>query len=769
MSGDSTEVVFKLNVHGEEAIGTRAISETTENKIEKLNLYIFKSSVAPSGDPNNRMLDTLMYTAAPTTITDFGSAPYKEKRATVKLKSLPVGQRFIIIANQPTSPAITYVEGKTTLAELLPQLKFAAAAWQDTLNMYDAPAVPPLGEFTPIPMFGQSTEFRYVGPAISGLNPYPAELFVDMIRSLAKVQLRVDINNNTGDPALGGSTYFKIDSVYVCNYADSGYIAPNPLYVADAVPNIEVPNPLRPTMVHTVRYAGPAVAAHVVPALERTIYMTEHAVPNNSYLILKAKYYTNDYYYRVDFVRDTAMPVLRNHNYTFVITGIRKEGFTSFAAAQDAVLPVLNPHLILNDAEPKITEIVYNRDNYFGIESTIAKFDWMGGGLATSFGNLPSLKIQIKTMQAIDAPEIIPNDPTRLIWDKPQGILSTTRTLEIKREQNIYGETKTQTYILKTSDNLQHTIKVIQYPGSYSYMVGAGASCIDIPVSSAVADGRSSLNSVSLTGKRVVVDYGTNVSLSGGFVDISGANHIIRVFTTGADGYSIISLKDAGANPKTYWSWMIWTFSDVSGPPDATYGYTGMPYAGDTLRYNGYEFMAHDLGATTPGASGAYFQWGRKDAFPSSLPGSYNAAPADIKCNVDTANAHPLTFFYNPISPFDWKRDWQNNNMWVDVDGEKGPYDPCPFGWRVPPAETDSVSPWNGFANTNNGLTFNSNGRIDGLTGTYNTGSAYNSYWSASARSTQAHSFRLPNSPQNAYRANGFSIRCVRDNIRRLK
>jgi hypothetical protein len=781
--GDGSEVTFRLTFTGEdEGLDTRSISEVSENKIDSLHLYIFKPSEVA---PNNRLADTLMYTVKATDITNSGSTPFPVKTAKAKFKSLPAGQRFIMIANKPTTMALNYIEGKTTLAEFMPQLKFAASAWQDGSTMVD-------GSFTPFPMFGQSTKFRYVGAAISGLDPYPGTIDVAMVRSMAKVQLRVDINNNTGDPALGGASYFRIDSVFVCNYADSGYIAPYLQHlITDSIPPVTQTNSLRPTQVKNIGYKFPTSVAHTVPFLNNTIYVTER---DSSYLILKAYYYDQLCYYRVDFVKGEGTaptptnikPVLRNHVYNFVITGLRTKGFNTMGEAQAAIFPVMNPHLILDNTAADITDIVYNRDNFLGLSSTIAKFDWMGAGNgATSYG-VPPIEITVRTMQDMPAPVVTGISPATTYSWSTTG-LAKVRTLSINRpNRNLSTGTQTETLVLTTTDNLQQTIKIQHYAGPYSYMVGTANNTINIPVASAMAYGRTSLAPADFNNKEVAIVYvhgtpPTTPNFAGSSTyPITSVNNIFTVSTgdmTG--GYFIIVLRDVpalGPNPKIYWSWMVWPVESTSAGPSVTagttYGYTGRPYIGPTYTFNSLDYMYWDLGVHTQ------FQWGRKDAL--LTPGShsmYNSAPAHILCNVDTANANPFTFYYNNVSPFDWKRDWQNNNLWVDVDGEKGPYDPCPFGWRVPPAENDSVFPLKGYGstapNTTNGLMFVATGAIDGLTGTLIAAVNPAHYWTASARSTQALSFLTYGlayaTPQNAYRANGYSIRCVRDNIRKLK
>jgi hypothetical protein len=753
--GNGTDVTLRLTFQDEKGLDTRAITAVEENKVDSLHLYIFKSSDAPNH--NNRMKDTFLYAVKATDIqTLVSGTDGNEKQAKVTFKSSPYGQRFIIIANKPASltpSALGLVEGTTTFEQFWPKFKFAALQWRNvTANVTTPFNTPNL-----FPMFGQSTKFRSVGSApIAGLEAYPSEIKVNMVRAVAKVNVRVDINNNTGDPALGGNTYFRIDSIYVYNAADSGYIAPKfPEYDNDSLlTKISKPNPTVITSI--ARYKFPATVHHQVPALENTIYLAERDSANfPAFLILAADYYGERCYYRVDFVRkdaDHIVHLLRNHSYTFNITGLRKKGFENEEQAMLSDLPLVNPYLILDNADSDITDIVYNRDNFLGVETTVLKADFRG--------TIGTTSMKLKVMQQDTKVEATSAMGTVNVVDMGNG----DRKLWYTVPPFDYGgtmstENREFTITLTTNDNLKQTIRIIQQQPPYSY-IGTDLSPIMVYPHAALSYNRSNLATVPnwWTQVEAVQVYPTVNIIQSGFTD----DYSTFAFNAyNVPGQYIVVLRNI-VDHTIYWSWLFTMLP--SGTPGVAAG--GWEYKGPVHHYNGYEFMTFDLGGTPTNPDGAYFQWGRKDAFFSSAYTTRQAAPNN---SIDSANANPQTFFYNPIAPFDWKRDWQNNNMWVDVDGEKGPYDPCPFGWRVPQAESDALSPWNDFHNTNsnNGMQYAASGRIDGLTGSYTASPT--GKWSASARTNQAYALELPNILTSAHRAHGYTIRCVRDNIRSIK
>ena len=239
---------------------------------------------------------------------------------------------------------------------------------------------------------------------------------------------------------------------------------------------------------------------------------------------------------------------------------------------------------------------------------------------------------------------------------------------------------------------------VIDAAGEYAFdasVRGNGASSqgleIPQPLSPSSAkllwqDSKSMISSVSLSGTRVV-------------------------FTAGSKpGNAVIAVENASG--EIIWSWHIW--------------HPEKPVSGLTTS-KGYTLMNMNLGAISSeiglSAYGLLYQWGRKDPFPGSPIASggtiqTKSAPVydldgnetqilassmfeSYSNNLAYAIAHPNTCLScSPTKTGDWLLSdesspalWGNPEGGLNVDGKyinnggKSIYDPCPAGWRVPPAD----------------------------------------------------------------------------------
>ena len=239
---------------------------------------------------------------------------------------------------------------------------------------------------------------------------------------------------------------------------------------------------------------------------------------------------------------------------------------------------------------------------------------------------------------------------------------------------------------------------VIDAAGEYAFdasVRGNGASSQGLetpqPLSPSSAkllwqDSKSMISSVSLSGTRVV-------------------------FTAGSKpGNAVIAVENASG--EIIWSWHIW--------------HPEKPVSGLTTS-KGYTLMNMNLGAISSeiglSAYGLLYQWGRKDPFPGSpiaFGGTIQTKSAPVydidgnetqilassmfesySNNLAYAIAHPNTCLScSPTKTGDWLLSdesspalWGNPEGGLNVDGKyinnggKSIYDPCPAGWRVPPAD----------------------------------------------------------------------------------
>lgn len=163
------------------------------------------------------------------------------------------------------------------------------------------------------------------------------------------------------------------------------------------------------------------------------------------------------------------------------------------------------------------------------------------------------------------------------------------------------------------------------------------------------------------------------------------------------EGNALIGAYDAEG--ELIWSWHIWA--------------TDYDVEAEALDYGDYTVMSRALGqlenstadeAEILDSYGLYYQWGRKDPFAG--PSLYNASkgttitlfdgntnvvaitPVEASEGGDYAytNAHPMHF----ITVSDKNAPW-DQSVTSDLRGwntpSKSVNDPCPYGWRVAPAE----------------------------------------------------------------------------------
>lgn len=286
-------------------------------------------------------------------------------------------------------------------------------------------------------------------------------------------------------------------------------------------------------------------------------------------------------------------------------------------------------------------------------------------------------------------------------------------------------------------------------------------------------------------------------------------NGYIMFSTSETDSYGNGVIAAVDEQDNILWSWHIW-FADYN--PEAT----AQTYS------NSLVFMDRNLGAYGCDTSsvneiwksyGMLYQWGRKDPFVGSRgyhtdadQSTYDALnkwqafeiqkTTEKTGTVEYTIANPMKFLTGvEESGYDWLYAERDNTLW-GADGSKSIYDPCPYGWRVPPA-----SAWTGFTATGkqseDALQFNVYGTYrdgwmffyDGSLSTYYPAAGRRSfsagvytnvdsqgydptgfYWSDSAftsdeRMASALDFTkgMINPAGGLYRAGGLSVRCVKE------
>lgn len=317
-----------------------------------------------------------------------------------------------------------------------------------------------------------------------------------------------------------------------------------------------------------------------------------------------------------------------------------------------------------------------------------------------------------------------------------------------------------------------------------------------------------------------------SLKVSGEKISISSGRYLQLSFTDAANGSNaVVAMK--GTDGKVLWSWHIW-FTDYN--PDIiidrskgkvanglVHKYQGTLWDGGI--YSDKYMMDRNLGSRLVGFSsavypdqtnlpdyyGLYYQFGRKDPFPTEGIGgklSSEASPVDIEKGI----LNPGTFYTDATGG-----DWISNagvctDPWAgssDTVLEKSAFDPCPVGWRVPVCylsdDNGSVrlNTWSDFSATafkartgyflykgtdydGNGLNntiYPLSGRLSRGNGNPYVQASEGCYWSSSPQASYA-----SNAPGNARcflfksgtdggstngdataRSNALAIRCVQD------
>lgn len=277
----------------------------------------------------------------------------------------------------------------------------------------------------------------------------------------------------------------------------------------------------------------------------------------------------------------------------------------------------------------------------------------------------------------------------------------------------------------------------------------------------------------------------------------------IKVESNGLNGNALIGIKVDGV---IRWSWHIWvTDYDPENPE-------GQRKSGDVI------FMDRNLGSLylsrngrTIFSIGMLYQWGRKDPFPATANlvndnmerplYKIDNCPALVNKEYISENSidnrglscsNPQTFYLSKGG--DWYSDNKDPHhyLWSKAGtNEKGIYDPCPRGWRVPnqdswdnlpidgnyTSDADGLDwskpnsgytgghyPYSGFRTCEKGdITMKKEGNL--ITHLWCN---YNDYWlkeKAYRLFFSDHYISLPSTRTSVPKAQGNAVRCIQDKV----
>jgi len=197
----------------------------------------------------------------------------------------------------------------------------------------------------------------------------------------------------------------------------------------------------------------------------------------------------------------------------------------------------------------------------------------------------------------------------------------------------------------------------------------------------------------------------------------------------------------------------------------------GGPYEEVTNPTTGKIWLDRNLGATRVAtayndaqAYGYWFQWGR------ACDGHESRSSTQTTTLSSTDQPGHNKFITTTATPLDWRVP-QNDNLWQGLGGVNNP---CPTGFRIPTwseinAEKLSWSQNNMYGAFASPLKFTTGGYRHNNGGSQEVG-AYGHYWSSTIYSNTPmlsyslyFSYGYASSTTTTYRAQGYSVRCIKD------
>ena len=344
--------------------------------------------------------------------------------------------------------------------------------------------------------------------------------------------------------------------------------------------------------------------------------------------------------------------------------------------------------------------------------------------------------------------------------------------------------------------NGQSTIGGDLYVNGVLYGDGSGLTNID--VNDGDADPTNELQTWSdLPGIPEHIDTDSRDDFSGDYADLMNAPQIPTKTSdlTNDSGY-VTTSNDADADPTNeielpttgnvgdmaYWDGTTWvsipsgTVGQVltigaGGVPawsNASGGTPPVPNGSVLNPSTGEIWMDRNLGATQVATSstdasayGDLYQWGR-------AADGHESRTSATTGTLSTSDTPGHGDFITPSSyPYDW-RSPQNDNLWQGVSGINNP---CPSGYRLPTAaeweaERTSWTSNNAAGAYNSPLRLPVAGYRDFSDGALLSVGSFGLYWSSTIGGPRSRILFLSSSNASMYsynRANGFSVRCLKD------
>lgn len=272
------------------------------------------------------------------------------------------------------------------------------------------------------------------------------------------------------------------------------------------------------------------------------------------------------------------------------------------------------------------------------------------------------------------------------------------------------------------------TVTTDEFVGANSYILAAGGSSVEIPAKRGKDIWQAYTGTDAITGK--VLDINTLGAMTSyaaqivwqeaddasnndvvATVQVNGtsAEPILKVTSGSKTGNALVSLSN-GSTGEVIWMWHIWVAeNDPTDSPLYFINSAGKEYwlmQTNLGALNANKTTYNNAAPTTASSHGLYYQWGRHIPFrqfvdnPTYSPGT----GISEKDALTYALQNPDFIRYFNIASHDWYSSSPNswNTRWTAKNAQakniKSPFDPCPYGWRIPDMELNE-SAWQGLDN----------------------------------------------------------------------
>lgn len=280
---------------------------------------------------------------------------------------------------------------------------------------------------------------------ISVSNLMKANPEISLLRQFAKVNVKYE---KTTSSDFKDDNTFELESFQLYKAANKGTIAPKDFDYNAAAVNVPAD-------------AGEANSGWQTG--ETPFYET---AAGQAYLIVKGKYNSVEYYYKVAFLDNKtkdAMPLLRNHAYTVKITHVNTYGWPTEAEAIKDPYPENRMMVDVKDDNPLVNDMIACKDYHLGVSDQVSGAWDDENIIATVITTIknnekPTFSKSGDWIKGVTVSETI----TVLDTDGPNSTTGKKYKISIAVDKNEYSEEPRPGTVIVKSGDLTRTITVTQ-------------------------------------------------------------------------------------------------------------------------------------------------------------------------------------------------------------------------------------------------------------------------------------------------------------------